>query len=160
MKKRILSLLLLSALSLTLLTACGGKKDDSAQSVDLAAFYTSITEKYECPMAESLPDDLLPNFYPGLEDIALNQRVLYTPMMSAVAWEIAMVEVANSGDADKVANIFQARIDAQAAGGAWYPETVEGWLNNSRLITKGSHVLMIVGPDCDSIVADFEALSK
>ena len=160
MKKRILSLLLLAALSLTLLTACGGKKEDSAKSVDLAGFYTSITEKYETPMAEALPDDVLPTFYPGLESIALTQKVLYAPMMSAVAWEIAMVEVENSGDADKVANIFQARIDAQAAGGAWYPETVEGWVNNSRLVTNGSYVLMIVGEDCDSIVADFEALLK
>ena len=160
MKKRMLSLFLLAALSLTLLTACGGKKEDSAKSVDLAGFYTSITEKYETPMAEALPDDVLPTFYPGLENIALKQQALYTPMMSAVAWEISMVEVENADDASAVADIFQARIDMQAAGGAWYPETVEGWVNNSRLATKDNYGLMIVSPDCDSIVADFEALFK
>ena len=159
MKKRILSLLLLAALSLTLLTACGGKKD-SAKSVDLAEFYTTITEKYETPMAEALPNDLLSTFYPGLENIALKQQALYTPMMSAVAWEVSMVEVENADDASAVADIFQARIDMQAAGGAWYPETIEGWVNNSRVVTQGSYVLLIVGADCNSIVADFEALTK
>ena len=69
-----------------------------------------------------------------------------------------MQEVADSGDVDTVKGIFQDRIDAQVSGGAWYPSAIEAWQNNSRVVSKGSYVMMVVHEDCDAIVNEFNAL--
>ena len=84
-------------------------------------------------------------------------------MISASGDEIALVEVENSGDVQAVKDIFQARIDYQVGdennpGGAWYPDTIEGWKNNSRIVSNGNYVMLVVCEDCDSIVSDFNAL--
>jgi len=68
------------------------------------------------------------------------------------------VEVENAEDVEKVQEILQARIDAQIAGGAWYPETIEGWENNSRLAVCGNSLMLVVMEDADAIVESFEAL--
>ena len=130
-----------------------------AAGADLAAFYGSILAGNENFNAtEALTGELLDNFYPGLSAIALKQQQIYIPMMTSVVCEIAMVEVANASDVPAVKAIFQARIDAQAGGGAFYPQSVEGWQNNSRIVSHGNCVMMIAYSECDSIVASFNAL--
>ena len=84
--------------------------------------------------------------------------LVYQPMMGAVVCEIALVEVTNSSDVETVKGMMQARIDAQVDGGAWYPESIEGWKNNSRIVTNGNCVMMIAWQFCDDAVADFNAL--
>ena len=100
---------------------------------------------------------MLEMYFPGLSAIETNQLHVYIPGMSAVAYEIVLVEVANESDVDAVKAILQARIDAQAAGGAWYPEVVEGWINNSRIVSNGCYVMLAVGTDCDTFVDTFNA---
>ena len=79
-------------------------------------------------------------------------------MMTMNSGEIALVEVADSGDVDTVKGVFQDRIDAQVAGGAYYPSAIEAWQNNSRVVSNGSYVMMVVHEDCDAIVNEFNAL--
>ena len=96
--------------------------------------------------------------YPGLTDIAAEQCLVYAPMMSFSASEAVLVQVKNAADVDAVKTILQARVNAQKDGGAWYPAAVEGWENNSRIVSNGSYVMLIVSEDCDAIVNDFNAL--
>ena len=98
------------------------------------------------------------DLYPGIGDVNTNQLVIYQPMMGAVVCEIALAEVADAADVETVKNIFQERINAQVDGGAWYPESIEGWQNNSRIVTNGNFVMMIAWMFCDDAVADFNAL--
>ena len=139
-----------------------------AADVDLQKFYESLlvddpeSEDYFYPDTP-VEGDALATAYPGLENIATKQLVIYQPMMSAVACEIALVEVENADDVQKVKDIFQARIDAQvgtddAPGGAWYPEAIEGWKNNSRIVSNGNYVMMIVWEKADQFVEQFNAL--
>ena len=90
--------------------------------------------------------------------INTKQLVIYQPMMGAVVCEIALAEVADAADVAAVKAIFQARIDAQVAGGAWYPESIRGWQENSRIVTNGNYVMMIAWQFCEDAVADFNAL--
>ena len=121
----------------------------SAATVDLAAFYQTIMASAgeNAPFMMELDAETAEMIYPGLGAISTNQKVLYMPGMSAVACEIAMVECANAADVETVKAIFQSRIDAQAEGGAWYPETIEGWKNNSKIVVNGSYVAMFVIPE-------------
>jgi hypothetical protein len=134
--------------------------------VDLLSFYTDVYNELYPVDAEGNPsgpycEDLsvmpamLEGYYPGLSAIETNQLHAFIPMMSAVAYEVVLVEVANEADVAAVEAILQARIDAQVAGGAWYPETIEQWEQNSRITTYGNFVLMAVGTDCDYFIEAF-----
>ncbi len=138
----------------------GSGEDTASQSVDLAAFYTSISEKYAMPMGlgQMTSDELVENYFPGLTAISTKQRVIYYTMMTMNNGELAMVEVENASDVDTVKAIFQTRVDTMVNGGAWYPSATEIWTNSSRIVSYGNYVLMVVGEDCDAILADFEAL--
>ena len=134
----------------------------AAGSVDLNAFYLSQLEAYRenFPATMNLCEstEMLEGFYPGLSAISTRQMMVYQPMISAAVCEIALVEVTNSADVDAVKAILQARIDAQVDGGAWYPESIEGWKNNSRVVSNGSCVMMIAYSECDAVVSAFNGL--
>ena len=108
------------------------------------------------PFLTEIPAELLADIYPGLEDIALKQQILSMAAISATGGEFSLVEVENADDAETVAAIFQERIDAQVAGGAFYPMTIEAWEQNSRVVTCGNYILLIVAEDSSSIAGDFE----
>lgn len=87
----------------------------SQQGVDLGAFYQTLREEATWPELMSLEDEtlaeLLDNYYPGLSEISTKQRNVYIAAISAAVGEIALVEVENTEDVQKVKDIFQARID-------------------------------------------------
>jgi len=156
--------LMMAAVMVLSLAACGAKKEE-VKSADLTAFYEEtvagiIEEKGEegFPMMMPLEGEMLDGFYPGLSEIATKQCVIYAPAMSAVAAEFALVEVENAEDVEKVQAILQERIDAQIAGGAWYPETIEGWEKNSQLAVNGNSLMLVVWEDSDAIVESFNGL--
>ena len=106
---------------------------------------------------ELLRDMSLAN-YPGLSDIAVEQCLVYAPMFSLSAAESVLIQVSNASDVDAVKKILQARVDGQVAGGAFYPMAVEAWENNSRIVSNGSYVMLIVSEDCDAVVGEFNAV--
>ena len=72
--------------------------------------------------------------------------------------ELVLVQVSDSADVDAVKEILQTRIDNMVNGGAWYPEPTRVWSENSRIVSNGSYVMMVVNEDCDAIVEEFNAL--
>ena len=126
--------------------------------VDLSAFYTTVTGKYEFGMLSLADAATMDGVYPGLSAVSTKQCLPYVNMMTMNTSEIVLVEVSNSGDVAAVKAALQSRIDAQVAGGAWYPSAIEVWQNNSRIVSNGNYVMMVVNPDCDAIVSDFNAL--
>lgn len=131
---------------------------------DLSTFADDIISKYELPTFLSLADDeLVANFYAGLESIAADQKLVYVNMMSMNMGELVLVEVRDSADISTVKAILQARIaymvgDGNGPGGAWYPAPTEEWTNNSRVVSSGNYVMMVVDDDCDAIVDEFNEL--
>jgi hypothetical protein len=133
----------------------------AAGSVDLNAFYETFAlaqGEDNWPFMMLAEGEMLDGFFPGLTGIATKQCYAYLPAMSAVAAEFVLVEVENASDIEAVKAIMQARIDAQVAGGAWYPETIEGWKTNSRIVTNGNHIVMAVFSDVDAFVSEFNGL--
>ena len=154
----------LAACMLTgLLAGCGSKEQDSAQ-VDLSAFYETLAEEYhwsEDPqtsqegdlLMSSVEGELLESYYPGLGDIATKQLVAKMPMMSSVVNEIVLVQCESEEDATEVASILQSRVDSQAEGGAWYPESMEAWSKGS-VIQQGTYVAMIASSEYQSEIEE------
>ena len=133
----------------------------SAGAVDLKAFVADLAAKHGenfAANADVVEFGMHNDMYPGISDIATNQLVIMQPMMGAVVCEIALAEVTDAADVEAVKAIFQSRIDAQVDGGAWYPESIEGWKNNSRIVTNGNCVMMIAWQFCDDAVSAFNGL--
>lgn len=145
-----------------------GTPEEDRKEIDLAAFYETLRAESTWPELMSLMEDetvteLLDSYYPGLSEISTKQCGVYIAAISAAVGEIALVEVENADDAAKVEDIFQGRIDYQVGddanpGGAWYPETIEGWKTKSRIVSHGNYVMLAVGDPADAAVERFEAL--
>ena len=141
---------------------------ETSEEINLSAFYNTLREGNIWPELMDLTTDanmkeLLDSYYPGLAEIAAKQRRVYVAAISAAVGEIALVEVENAEDVQAVEDIFQARIDYQVGddatpGGAWYPESIEGWKKNSRIVTNGNYVMMVAGENAESVVEAFNAL--
>ena len=141
---------------------------EASEEINLSAFYNTLREGNIWPELMDLTTDanmkeLLDSYYPGLAEIAAKQRRVYIAAISAAGGEIALVEVENAEDVQAVEDIFQARIDYQVGddatpGGAWYPETIEGWKTKSRIVSHGNYVMLAVGDASASAVEEFEAL--
>ena len=49
--------------------------------------------------------------------------------------------------------------DDQNPGGAWYPASIEGWKNGSRIVSNGNYVMLIaLSEGADDVVNSFNAL--
>lgn len=169
---RILSLCAAAALCLSLLSACGGPRGDSPSTAprkdaDLATFAQTVQESHEFaamekadPADEELGAIMLENNYPGLKDMDLEQLEVYLALISFSGGELALVQAKNEEDAAKVKEILQARIDAKTTEGPGnYPEEVEMWLHNSKLVTANdTYVMLVCHQDADAIVDEFNAL--
>ena len=151
MKKRFLPLLSL-VLIVAMLAGCGGDTNKGpAPGTELAVFYQAVLDMQpadaeELIFFEESNPDLIASFYPGLESIALNQQAFYMPPIATHPCEIVLVEVADAGDVQAVADIFQARIDL-GADNTNYPESAEGWQLYAQVQKSGNFVCMIVLPE-------------
>ena len=141
-----------------------GGSTSAAKSVDLAGFYSTIAGKYDMSRLELVDATVQETFYPELMQVSTNQRLVYMCAMSpAPIGDLVLVEVAEAKDVDTVKSLLQARIsymvgDGTRPGGAWYPEPTDMWENESRVVSNGNYVMLVVCEDCDSIVSDFNAL--
>ena len=160
MMKKIVSALL--ALTMVFaLVACGSNGGQSqTEAPDLQAYYDDFMASLgdNAPMMMAIEGDMLESAYPGLSDYTLKQSVLQMAGISAVAFEMALVEAESEADAQAIKTIFQSRVDSQIKGGAMYPATVEAW-ENASVIQDGNVVALIVaGEDQTAAVDAFNAL--
>lgn len=104
--KKLFSLLLTSALCLSLLTACSGGQGQ--KQVNLADFAKTLQEQYEFAAYLSEPDldfeydkQIIEETMPGLLDLDLEQRVILMTMISLNNGEIVLVQAKSADDAAK-----------------------------------------------------------
>ena len=159
MMKRILSALLTVALIFVLM-ACGGTNEKQEQAPDLQQYYDDFMASLgdNAPMMVPLEGDMLEAAYPGLEAYSLKQSVMQMAGISAVAYEMALVETESEADAQAVKAIFQDRVSSQIQSGAMYPATIEAWEDASVLQDGNVVALIVAGPDQTAAVDAFNAL--
>ena len=154
--KRIITILMTCVLMVGLLAGCGGKKE-TVPDVDLTACFDQMVKDagFDESYMTDLEGEMLDSYYPGLSDIRTEQFVAKMPMMSSVVNEMVFMQCETEDEADQAAAILQDRIDVQAGGGAWYPESMEAW-SRGIVIQQGTYVAMIASAEHqDEIVEAF-----
>ena len=149
MKKSIVAILVL-ALCFSL-AGCGGKSEGPAPGTPLNSFYDAVLavqpeDAEALILFEESNPALINSFYPGLENIELNQQAFYMPPIATHPCEIVLVEVKDSANVQAVADIFRARIDL-GADNTDYPESAAGWQLYAQVHQSGNFVCMIVLPE-------------
>lgn len=135
--------------------ASGGAADSLPSLTD---FFATLQSSYEGLGAMAVMEgEVLDAYYPGLSDVAAVEEVLIQEtMMSMSNVAVGLVRFSDGATLDDrlaVQAIFQARITAQAEGGAWYPASCETW--EQGVITSVSNVAgMFVYPDEAQSMAD------
>ena len=168
--KRITMFLLALTLVTGLLSACGGTNDNGGAEtadVDLEDLYNGWCETYNWTedaqsggentlLLMNVEGETLEGYYPGLSELSTKQLVAKAPMMSSVVNEIVLVQCGTEEDAAKAAAILQDRADAQAEGGAWYPESMEAW-SNAQVLREGTYAALIASSQYqDALVSSFQ----
>ena len=135
------------------LSACGSKTE-TANDVDLTAFYNGLAEQYDWgDDMMDLDSDMLEMYYPGLGDIAAKQFLAKAPVMSYAVNEYVFMQCENEDDAAQAAKILQTRIDSQADGDAFYPETIDQW-KAAKVLQNGAYVAMIASGEHQTEIED------
>ena len=158
MMKKVLCLVLTLCMVLAL-AACGKK---NAEAPDLVAYYAnfeaSLGEDNTPMVMDANEEGLVDQFYPGLSDYSFKQSVIKLAAMNSVVYEFALLECEKEEDVEAVKGILQTRIDNQVSGGAFYPETIEGWKTKSHIVSSGNYVMLAVGDSAAAAVERFEGL--
>lgn len=145
---------------------------DWAVVIDLEAFFAELYETLypvdeegystgpaidDWAALEEIPE-MLDSYYPGLFDLELKQVHIYIPMMSAVAYEVVLIEAANAADVETISGILQERISGQISNQHNYPMVIEAWQNNAHIVSHGNYIMLAVGDDASAYVDAFNAL--
>lgn len=144
MKKR--AVWILAAL-LLLASGCGRQREEGGtEEPDVALNTLYAGMEMSCGWGEDYMTDvegeLLEEYYPGLSEVPAKQLVVKVPAMSSDVNEIVLMQCETEEDAENAAAILQARVDAQAEGGAWYPETQAAW-EKAQVLREGTYVALI-----------------
>lgn len=151
--KKLYAVMAAALLLCGLLTACGSKTE-TANDVDLTGFYNALAEQYGWgDDMMDLDSDMLELYYPGLGEISAKQLLAKSPVMSYAVNEYVFMQCENEDDAAQAAKILQTRIDSQADGDAFYPETIDQW-KAAKVLQNGAYVAMIASGEHQAEIED------
>ena len=148
-RNRLFALILASAMILSLLAACGGKKTE-AKDVDLSELWTSMEENLELPAMMELDDDALDFLY-GMDAADLESYVGRIPMMNVHATEFFMAKV-KDGKLDTIKEALENRQANLEQQWSMYLPDQYALVQNAKLVTNGNYVLFCISEDADSVV--------
>lgn len=132
-------------------------ENPDGESVNLSAFYDTVTSSYEFASLSDLDSTMLDTYYPGLTAVSTLQLIAKMPMISASGHEIVLIQCENSDDVATVQAILEARKQAQVDGGAWYPETTAIW-ESAQICVSGNYLMLISHENAADIADSFYAL--
>ena len=151
--KKLFALVAVALTLCGLLTACGSKTE-TTNDVDLTGFYNALAEKYGWgDDMMDLDGEMLEMYYLGLGDIAAKQFLAKAPVMSYAVSEDVFLQADSEQDAAQAVKILQTRIDSQADGDAFYPETIDQW-KAAKVLQNGAYVAMIASGEHQTEIED------
>lgn len=165
--KKLIRAFLCVTLVLTLAACGGGAGGQTKEAPDLNKYYEDFMATLGADNTPAMMDmteegsrEMIESFFPGLTAYVdgARQAVVQMAAINAVAYEFVLLELENEQDAAAVGAILQSRVDSQAGGGAFYPETTAAW-EEAQVVVKGTVAALIVAQgDQARAVEAFNAL--
>ena len=144
-------------------SAAGGAETQAAADLNLEEVYQAIvdlqkdSEEGEIMLIPETDDALIEEYYAGLSNFELKQKVIAFSPVTGGPMEVALVEAANASDVEGIKKCFEERIER---GGGCGAESQNTWENRSGVQVSGNYVCMIVLPEGFIIPDDVFALVK
>ncbi len=129
-------------------------EDPGDDARDLTAFYNTMFPEAVASGLTLVPmeGDMLEYAYPGLAAMDLKQMVVYGPLMSAVAYEIALVEAPDAATASAVKALLDSRISTMQNDQGNYPAVTEMWQTSAFAEEDGNYLMLVVGENAQEEV--------
>ena len=150
-RNRLFALILASVMVLSLLTACGGKKEE--KQVDLPELWASMEENLELPAMMEMDDDALDFLY-GINADDLESYVARVPMMNVHATEFFLAKV-KDGKLDTVKKALEDRQANLEQQWSMYLPDQYALVKNAQLVVNGNYLFFCIAEDADSVVKLF-----
>lgn len=131
---------------------------EAADTPSLSSFFTTLQGEYEgLDSMMALDGELLDTYYPGLSSVPHVEEVLVQETMISIAnVAVGLVRLSDDATMDDilaVTDALQSRIQVQADGGAFYPESCDTW-KQGVVTSVSKYVGMFVCPDEAQNMAD------
>ena len=149
--------LVLAAMCLLALCACGQEDAPAAKKVELQPLYESFTP--------SLPDMMVMD-----EDVRLNllgvkaedcsQAICAIAAVGLQADEIWLIEAANADSLENLRALAENRLNAKKEETSFYSPDQFAICEDGRILTEGNYLAFIVSPEADSLEAAFKDAMK
>jgi len=125
---------------------------------NLKGFYEWLVASELLPEGTELTEQILDDFYGGLSEIELRQRIIFIPTFNLSATEIALFELKDSKDADRVLEIITNRLtDLDNLWKEYLPQQYE-LVKNARIVQNNNFILFVIAEHAEEIEASFNEL--
>ncbi|MEG0579112.1 MAG: DUF4358 domain-containing protein, partial [Niameybacter sp.] len=129
-----------------------GGEVESALKADI----TTMTEGLELPMMNAMMEDMFKDTY-GIDTNLLKDYYVDMPMMMVHSTEIAIFELNDEADADKIMEGIEKRQQFLADQWQTYLPDQYELVQNYKTAVKGDKILFVVSEYADKIVENFNA---
>ncbi len=149
--KRIIAIVLALA-ALASLTACGGKKEETAAERDLAAIYTQMEQVL--PEMTQLSQKKMLDLY-GIQEALCQEALVYVSSDGLLADEVWLIKAADQAALDTLKTKAENRMQAKDEESVTYSPEQNKIVKSGKIITDGLYLALLVTPDVDALVKAF-----
>lgn len=136
------------------------EKPAETTSLSASELYNKVvTSDLDMPNLMEMDSQFFADTY-GIDTALLKSYKINMPMMMVHASEIAVFELNNASDAQKVMDGINKRVEGlKAQWGSYLPDQLE-LVNNYKTATKGNYVIFVVSEHASTIINQFNANVK
>ena len=154
--KKITAILLCAVLLLSM-AACGGEPAPEKKNVDLNAVYESFGASL--PEMWVLDEDMMLNMF-GIQAADCKQVITAIVSTGLAADEVWLIEAKDADALARLKTMAESRMTAKADETVDYLPDQYVFVEKGVILTEGLYLALIVSPDVDNLKAAFEAAVK
>lgn len=159
--KNFLTIGVILIVTLSSLTACSGKKDNSKvnNTPTVAAIEAKIKENVDIKEMRKADENKLKKLY-NIDSKDIEEFVLYTAPSNLKADEIAIIKVKDPNQLDDIKSKLEERVKAQGKSFKDYLPEEYYIIEKNQIKAKDNYIILAISKDVDKIVNSFEASFK
>ena len=138
--------IILAALMLLGMTACGGGETAPAKEMDMQQLYTAIQEAVQMPEMLTLDEGLMLD-YCGIRSEQVKQAVVVICADSLRTDELWLLEAVDEAAAKSLAELANTRLRKKGEESITYSPEQYAVVEKAELLQLGNYVILLVSPD-------------